>query len=223
MKKILIIISALLIVAYLLMNRLPLLQKLAHHQEIAKNPYFSKTLDLSKKSVIRLEIKSGEWNYNNGLANVVLAFERTAVSKDDNYFDKDFKLKLKINAYAITEKKLSYPRLIKNYFMPSDEPMSGKTKLWAGWPDDVMEYRLGNIIRFPNEDLIIELTIEKPDEILAKANPRLKIVGDYDSAAIGYVKILKLIQYIFLILCFGSLIFLVSLSWKQTIKTKTEM
>lgn len=220
MKKILIIVSALLIVVYLLTNRFPLLQKLAHHQKIANTNYFSKTLDLSKASVIKVEIKRGDWNYDYGLANIVLAFNRTDITKDDNYYNKDFKLKLKINAYAITENKLSYPRLIKNYFMPSDEPMSGKTKLWAGWPDDIMEYRLGNIIRFPNEDLIIELKIEVPDEILAKANPRLKIVGDYDSAAIGYVNILKLIQYIFLTLCFGSLIFLVSLSWKQTIKTK---
>lgn len=75
-------------------------------------------------------------------------------------------------------------------------------------------------MRFPNEDLIIELSIETPDAILSKANPRLKIVGDYDPAATGYVNTLKLIQYIFLTLYFCSLISLVYLSWKQAIKTK---
>jgi hypothetical protein len=220
MKKILIIISALLIGAYLLMNRFPLLQKLEYHQAIANNQYFSKTLDLSKVNVTKFEIKRGDWSYDHGLANIVLAFNRPDVSKDDNYWNKDFKLKVKVNAYAIDENKISFPRLMKNYFMPSDEPMSEKTKLWAGWPDDTMEYKLGSIMRFPNEDLIIELSIETPDAILSKANPRIKIVGDYDSAATGYVNILKLVQYIFLTLCFGSLIILFFLSWKQAIKTE---
>jgi hypothetical protein len=104
--------------------------------------------------------------------------------------------------------------------MPSDEPMAGKTKLWAGWPDNLMEYRLGNIIRFPKEDLIVELTIEEPDEILAKANPRLKIIGDYDPAAFGYVYIFRLVQYIFLLLCLCAAFYLSTLSWRYVKLTK---
>lgn len=109
------------------MNRFPLLQKLEHHQEIANNQYFSNTLDFSKTNVIKLEIKRGDWSYDYGLANIFLAFNRSDVSKDDNYWNKDFKLKVKVNAYAIDQNKLSFQRLIKNYFMPSDEPMSEKT------------------------------------------------------------------------------------------------
>lgn len=67
--------------------------------------------------------------------------------------------------------------------------MAGKTKLWAGWPDSRMEYKLGTVMRFPKEDLIIEIAIEDPDDVLAIANPRLKLVGDYDPAASGFVHI----------------------------------
>lgn len=118
-KGILIIISGLLLIAYLLANRLPLLQKLEQQQRIADNPYYSGKLDLSKKGLLRIEIRKGEWTYENGLAYAVLTFHRVPpVSNDDKFWDKDFSLKLRINAYGTTENGLSFPRLVNNYFMP---------------------------------------------------------------------------------------------------------
>jgi len=215
MNKTLVVISILILTVYLLLSRGMWLANLERHIKVANNPYYSKPLDLNKTGVIKFVINSGDWSYNDGLADVFLVFERSNASKEDHYWDRDFKLKVKVKAYAITESKMIFPRLVKNNLMPSDEPMSTTTKLWAGWPDTRLEYRLGRVLRFPMEDTIIEVTVLVPDTILAKANPRLKIVGDYDSAVLGHIYTLRLIRDFCLILCFASLVILIFFSWKS--------
>lgn len=214
MKKTLIIISLLIVATCLLLSRNMWLSNFEHHVKTAKNPYFSKPIDLNRAGVIKFLIKSGDWSYNDGIADVLLVCERPNSAKGDDYWDRDFKLKVKINAYAETENKKTFPRLITNYFMPNDEPMATTTKLWAGWPDERLEYRLGHVLRFPMEDTVIDITVLVPDEVLAKTKPRLKIVGDYDSAVLGYIYTLRLLRDVVLFLCFVSLAVLVFFSWK---------
>jgi hypothetical protein len=198
------------------------LSNLERHVTISKNPYFSKPIDLNKAGVIKFVINANDWSYNDGIADLFMVFERSDVSKGDDYWDRDFKLKVKINAYATDENKMTFPRLVKNYFMPTDEPMSSTTKLWAGWSDARLEYRLGRVLRFPMEDSIIEVSVLVPDAVLAKANPRLKIVGDYDSAVLGHIYTLRLIRGFALILCLASLAVLVFFSWQSVSKKDSE-
>jgi hypothetical protein len=72
------------------------------------------------------------------------------------------------------------------------------------------------------EDSIIEVSVLVPDAVLAKANPRLKIVGDYDSAVLGHIYTLRLIRGFALILCLASLAVLVFFSWQSVSKKDSE-
>ncbi len=200
----------------LVISRSYYLSDFERHQRIARDAIISPPIDLSKTGIVKFVIKEGQWSYENGIANLFLIFNRPEVSQTEEYWKKDFKLKIKINAYAITENKLTYPRLSLNYFMPNDEPMAKTTKLWAGWDDRGMEYLLGSVQRFPKEDLIIEVNVTTPDELLAKANPRLKIIGDYDPAVIGYIYMFRLLRDSLLFLCFIALFLLTFYSWKYT-------
>ena len=100
--------------------------------------------------------------------------------------------------------------------------MSKKTKIWAGWGDGRMENLVGQVMKFPKENLYIKLAILSPDPALANANPRLKIVGDYDSAVIGHLTMLKLTRDIGIFFCLLSLSILAIQAWRSYNKEKPQ-
>jgi hypothetical protein len=163
--------------------------------EISRNPYYSKTIDLKKKNVFRWHIDNDDWLYNDGSATLFLVFDRTQNVPGGDLWDREFALKVKVAAYSVTRNNIKDGRLVLNYFSPTDEPMAKSTKLWAGWDDKYMEYFLGNVLRYPKEDIWIELTVLEPDKLLNEYNPHLKIVGDYDPAVLGFVPLIRLIKY----------------------------
>jgi len=222
LRIILVILATITLLSYVLLSSKMWLMGFDKHLEIRDNPYYSQNVDLSKEHVFTWKIESNVCNYNKGIAKVLLVFERTPEMTGNNYWNKDFALKVKINAYAVTENNINAPRLIQNFFYPTDEPMSNETKLWSGWSDQRMEYLLGLVTRFPKEDLYIDLTILSPDFVLAKANPRLKIVGNYDDAAIGHLFTIWLICDIAIILCLFSLGFLAIQAWRFNVSKKNE-
>ena len=126
----------------------------------------------------------------------------------EDYWSNDYSLKLKIDAYAKTKNGVHAPRLVINYFYPTNEPMADTNKLWAGWPDERMEYLLGKSICFPKEELYIQLNIEETDSFLSKAKPRLKIVGDYDPAVLGHITMARTVRNSFVIISLIALIYL---------------
>lgn len=205
MRRILVVLASIILLGYVLISREKWFSDLERHVTISRNPYYSQEIDLRRTNVFAWEINRNVWGYVEGPANILLAFEQTENMRGKDYWNKDFDLKVKIDAYAITENNIKAQRLIQNYFFPTDEPMSKETKIWAGWGDRDMEYLVGQVMRFPKEDLYIKLTILSPDPVLANANPRLKIVGDYDSAVIGHLMMLKLGRDIGILVCLLSL------------------
>jgi len=215
-KRILTILSVLILVACLLLSRVLWLAPFEKHAEIADNPhYYDAPIDLNKTSVIEFIVNHTDWKYD-GLAGIYLTFDRPDALKSDKYYDRDFDLKVKINAYAKPKYgEGTFPRLIVSEFAPSDEPMSSTTRLWAGWPSTHMKYLLGYVMRFPlsREDLIIEVSVLVPDPVLAECNPRLAIVGNH-SPDIGYIYLSRLLRDFPLLLCLIALVFLGVSTWK---------
>lgn len=181
--------------------------------KISKNSRYSSKIDLGYLHAFSWKIKNDDWDYQDGTAKIFLVFNRSKNEGNDEYWKKTFPLKVKVDAYAETENNVKANRLIKNYFFPSDEPMAKEAKLWSGWSDEKLEYPLGSVMRFPKEDLTIELTVQEPDTILNKANPRLKIVGDYDPAILGFAPFAKLLRDISLIACLLGLFFITRRAW----------
>lgn len=192
----------------MLIGRNSILTDFEKNVKISNDSLYSPKVDLDHPHTFSWKIKNNDWDYNNGVAKLFLVLNRPESDGDDEYWRKTFPLKVKINAYADTENNIKAARLIKNYFSPSDEPMAKEAKLWSGWSDEKLEYSLGSVMRFPMEDLTVELTVQVPDPILNKANPRLKIVGDYDPAVLGFVPFAKLLRDIALIICLVGLLFI---------------
>ncbi len=208
MRKIILIMLSLAIASYMIVGRNYMLDGIERHLRISNDVIYSKDIDLCETNTFSWIIKKDDWDYTNGVAQLFLVFNRNNDETNSEYWEKHFQLKVKINAYAKTENNVKAFRFIKNYFYPTDEPMAKETKLWSGWSDEKLEYPLGSLMRFPMEDLIIELTVQVPDPILNKATPRMKLVGDYDPAVLGFVPFAKLLRDIGLIGCLVGLLFI---------------
>ncbi len=222
-RRIIIVLSAVLVSLYLVVGRNELIDGLERHAKVAVNPYYSDVIDLSKKQTYTWEIKKDSWSYEDGQATLLLTFHRPAAENNSgDYWEKSFPLKVKVSAHAVTENGVVDNRLMLNYFYPTKEPMSRKSNIWAGWGDEGMEYPLGIIMRFPKEDLFVELTVENPDDLLSKAEPKLKLVGDYDPGAIGFIPLAKIIRDIGLLICLAGLLYItiLAIGIRKTTQTK---
>lgn len=208
MKKYLIIFCSLIIAIYMLIGWNYILRDFEKDVKTSKNALYSQNIDLDHVHTFSWKIKNDDWGYRNGIAKIFLVFNRSQNEGNDEYWKKTFPLKVKVDAYAETENNVKATRLIKNYFFPSDEPIAKEAKLWAGWSDEKLEYPLGCVMRFPKEDLTVELTVQASAPLLNKANPRLKIVGDYDPAILGFAPFARLLRDISLLACLLGLIFI---------------
>ena len=213
-KRIFIILAIIAIVAQIVVSRKLWFPELNSHLENSKHFKYSHTIDLESTDTITWKIGETDWDFNEGMAMVFLTFEKTPDMPGKDFHDKKFALKVKIDAHAVTENNVIADRLVQNYFLPTDEPMAQDDDLWAGWSDQRMEYFLGKVSRFPKETLYIELAVLTPDAILSKVNPRLKINGGYDSAAIGPVIFLNRLRDVGIFICLIALGFLAIAAWK---------
>lgn len=174
---------------------------------IKESPYYCNVLDVGKTGTFTWKISKNDWSYREGEAMISLIFQRSLVTYKTK---KEMSLKVKINAYTKVENDLKVNRLIKNWYYTTDEPFSSEARLWeSGGPE--AEYGLGALNIYPFEDLFIEITILNPDTELAKAMPRLKIVGTVDLAGVTWQ--ISIVDG-GLILCILLLIFMNVFIWK---------
>ncbi len=218
-----VVISALLLGGLLLLGRQVTLTDLQRHVDIANDAIFSDYLDLSKTGVFHWRIKQYQWRYAEGLARLSLIFDRNPSPGEEPFYKKEFSLKMSVSAKALAtmgpwqnSKGLVAERLVLTAFHPTNQPMENKSNLWSGWHNEHMEYSLGTIARFPYEHLDISVTILSPDSILAAANPRLKIVGQYDGSVPGHLPLLLLIRDALIVAGLLGLAWIAILAWKRT-------
>src|SRR5712692_1466853 len=121
-------------------------------------------------------------------------------------------MRVKTDAYAITYEPAAggkviegfqAPRLIRNWYFKTDDPLSPDAAIWQSWGDSV-ELGLCGLNRYPFEDTYIVVEITRPDPVLAKANPRLQIFGEHDYAVYEHLPMLRILRdsiLVFLTLC----------------------
>ncbi len=201
-------LSLLLITCYLFWGRFSIFSEFEDDLYVAENPVYSKVLDLSKPGIIDIEVDNLYNKFQKNQIQLLLTCQKTSQMKDSEYWDKNYSLKLKLRAHAIIDNEIEIDRLVRNSFHFTDEPMAQNSKLWAGWPDDRMEYYLGSMVVYPKEQQLIQLDVVKPDYVLNSAEPRLKIVAKYDPAITGHLPLLKLFRDVLLAICLCGLAFL---------------
>ena len=111
-------------------------------------------------------------------------------------------LKLRMDAYAVTYEPttkgtsiegIRAPRLIRNWYFTTDMPFSPKARIWESWGKTV-ELGLCGIQRYPYEDTYVVFDIIEADPLLAKANPKVEVVGEHDYAVFEHITALRMVR-----------------------------
>ncbi len=224
MRKTLCLLSPLIIAAYLLALRTDWFWDL-QEQAIGRHPLYGEVLDLRKQGTIVWKVPKEGWAYQQGKAKLSLALNlemmllhpATQLPKARTQVG----LRLKIDAYGLRQDGTRTKRLIKDWYFVTDEPFSkeGET-LWESWAVGRLELGLGGVQVEPGEDLHIEVTVLVPDGDLSLAAPRLKLVGDYDRAAMPLrVQAVILLREGGLLLCLVLVAYLAWFAWKGVAKS----
>jgi hypothetical protein len=209
-KKVFIIIGALLLLGYLFLSRSLWFSELERQAKVGKDR-LSKPIDLTHADTVTWKIRGDDWKYT-GAFKVGLVLDRLSDIPPEAFRKESMALKIKVDAYAITYaptgpstriEGFRAPRLIRNWYYTTDEPLSKEARIWESWGESV-ELGLGGVQRYPFEDTYVTIQIVQPDSVLAKANPRLEIVGDHDGAVYHHLPILRIVRdfvLLFLALC----------------------
>lgn len=134
--------------------------------------------------------------------------DRSSEIPDEAYRKDSRALKVRVDAYAVSgqlpgpDKRMEgprAPRLIRNWYYTTDEPLSPSARIWESW-GNVVELGLCGLNRYPFEDTYVLVDVIAPDPILAKANPRLEIVGEHDYAIYEHLRTLRVLRDVVLVL-----------------------
>lgn len=209
-KKVLIIAGGLLLLGYLFLTKSLWFSDLERQAKIGRDR-LNKPIDLAHAGTVLWKINGDDWKYT-GEFRVALVLDRLGDIPPEAYQKESMALKIKVDAYAITYKPTVFktriegfraPRLIRNWYYTTDEPLSKDARIWESWGESV-ELGLGGVQRYPWEDTYIAIEIVQPDLVLAKANPRLEIVGEHDGAIYHHLPMLRIVRdfvLLFLALC----------------------
>jgi len=149
----------------------------------------STPIDISRTGTVTWKIHGDDWKYT-GECKVALVLDRSSDIPSEAYRKESMALKLKVDAYAITYQPtgpgtliegFQAPRLVLNSYYTTNMPLSTGAHIWESW-GGAIELGLCGLQRYPFEDTYIAVEILQPDPVLAKANPRLVIVGEHDGA-----------------------------------------
>lgn len=195
--------------AYLFLSRGLWLAELEKQGTVGREK-LTKSIDLTRAETVTWKITGDEWKYT-GECQVALVLDRPDDIPHESYRKESRALKLRVDAYAVTSRPATgrnaegfrAPRLIRNWYYTTDEPFSPEARLWEGWGKSV-ELGLCGATRYPWEDTYVVIEILQPDPILAKANPRLQIVGEHDYAVYEHLPRLQLYRdlvLLFLTVC----------------------
>jgi len=200
-RIIVVVTCATCIVGYLLVSRtlwFPELDKqirISHHR-------LTKPVDLTQPGLVTWKIGSEDWNYE-GECRVSLMVDKIPSIPWESYQKGSMTLQVKMDAYAITYEPtasgkniegLRANRLIRNWYFKTDAPLSPDARIWESGNSSGTEFGLCGVQRYPWEDTYVLFEIVRPDNVLAKANPQLQIVGDYDYAVQEHISWLRIFR-----------------------------
>jgi hypothetical protein len=187
-KRVLLVLGALLLLGYLFLSRSAWFSELERQAKVGRDQR-STPIDISRTDTVTWKINGEDWNYT-GECKVALVLDRPSDIPSEAYRKESMALKLKVDAYAVTYQPTGQatriegfqaPRLIRNSYYTTNLPLSRDAHIWESWGESI-ELGLCGLQRYWSEDTYIAVEILQPDLVLAKANPRLVIVGEHDDA-----------------------------------------
>lgn len=200
-KKVLVVVGAALVVGYLLISRSLWFPDLERQIRVGRDR-LTKAVDLRKPATITWKIPGEAWKYQ-GECQVALVLEKIPAIPWKAYRKESMALQVKMDAYAITYNPTAFGnriegiranRLIRNWYFITDTPLSPEARIWEFSGASGVELGLCGVQRYPWEDTYVVFEILRPDPVLAEANPKLQIVGEYDYAVYGHIWPLRIFR-----------------------------
>jgi len=222
-RRILCVIAAVFIAMYLFIGRGQWFSELERQAKIGTQKIYSSNVDLSKSDEFVWEIPRDSWAYEEGEAEFSLVLDRAPNIPTDAYSKDNMLLRVRVDAYAKLENGEQVDRLIKNWYFLTNEPFSPNAHLWESWGNKNIEYGLGGIYVYPFEKVYIKVSVLVPDTKLAKANPRIQLVGKHDYAIFEHITFLRLLRDSGLFLCLTFLLVLAAFAWKNPTKSSASL
>jgi len=213
-KKIIIILSAALLLGYLAYSRSLWFPEFERMASVKRAEVLFKPVDLEKPGKIQWRIPMDQWKYTGEVKVALLVDNIKGIpTNKDNMI-----LRVVMDASAVTyepsnsgmHEVLRANRLIRNWYYTTNEPFSPKARIWQTGGQGFLEYGLCGVNRDRWEDTIIEMEVLQPDPALSKAHPRLAIYDNFED--VGEVQAilvyLRIIRDVILCLLAGGIIIL---------------
>jgi hypothetical protein len=189
MRRLFCLAASLVIAAYLWALRSDWFTELAR-APTGRNPLYSEPIDIGHPGAVTWSVDRDGWAFHNGRAMLSLALNvqtMREIPKDRDQVE----LRLKVSARGVRSDATSEDRLVRDRYYCTDEPFSKDGRsLWSSWGHGRVEYGLGAVRVNDGEQTVVRVEVVTPDGILATGNPRLKLVGEHDSAGMGLEPIL---------------------------------
>jgi hypothetical protein len=203
-----VVLSAFAVLGYLFLTRAFWFSDLERQARVGEDR-LSKPIDISHVDRVVWEIPARNWKYN-GECHVALVLDRRDDIPFDAYRKESMTLRVKVDAYAITNEPAAggnvihgsqqLPRLIRNWYFRTDEPLSPDARIWESSGDASIEFGLCGLHRYHFEDSYVVIEVTRPDRVLAQANPRLQIFGEHDYAVYEHLPMLRVVRDSILVL-----------------------
>lgn len=200
-QRLAVAISAIALLGCLLTSRRLWLADLENHIQIG-NDRLTRQIDIGQPQTITWKIAGDDWDYT-GEVHIGLVLDEVNGLPRDAYSKDSMKLKLKVNAYAITYEPAANgrridgfraDRLIRNWYFKTDRPLSPGARLWESGNGERHEFGLCGLQRYPWEDTYVVVEVEEADPNLQQARPRLEVTGKYDYAVYEHIATLRTIR-----------------------------
>lgn len=205
-KRVLIVLAALLLLGYVFLSRSLWFAELETQAKVGRDR-LNIPIDIARADTITWKIKGDDWKYT-GECQVALILDRLRDIPTEAYQRESITLRLRVDAHAVTyeptgigtrNEGFQAPRLIRNWRYPTNMPLSTGAGIWQSWGRESIELGLCGVQRYPYEDTYVTVEIVQPDPVLAKANPRLVIVGEHDHAMYGHLSMAQICRDVVLL------------------------
>jgi hypothetical protein len=182
---------------------------------VGKRPLFSNHIDLRRPGPIEWRVPREEWSFQQGQAHLSLSLNLNTL-REIPAGRKQVELRVKVRAEGRVPRGDWQDRLVRDWYFTTDEPFSKPDlALWEKHGMGRLEYGLAGVQVVDGEELRITVDVQVPDGMLQTGSPRLKLVGEHDSAGIPYAMvILYVMRQGGFWLCLGLVVVLAVLAWR---------
>jgi len=186
-KKIIIILSTVIIAVFLVKGWKEWKYQFEYDVEIANNRIFSEVIPLDSSGTFKWVVPKHYWGDFGCIGYLSLVTTTPTKGPSSQYWKDKLSIDFKISAKTLISQNRIVNRLVESKYFSTDRPFDKEARIWESHSDTYSEYGLAGIWLLPGENLEIDIEILTPNLLLAEASPKLMLVREHDYAIFGHL------------------------------------